>query len=435
MANWWDKNLTDKQKFRLQEPQDPSLLDVVAIVPNPVGDVASGLLAAQDFSKGNYGSAALNSLGLFPLVPAMGGVLKNAEKNIPNILERTVETPKSVDLKSRFKSGEKAGIYRGSEAFGGITPQKLGSMRQEYLNKMEQGVGGRNWYDESSADINRWVGKNPIEADQLANILAITSARTPVSSNLMYANKGWNQLLTGAPLKTGGFPTTMGKDILDVISSKEASASGLKRSPFSAGLSVDWRGAEFANRPTHDIHDVRAWGITDPKTGEAWSKGVGEAGHRFLDEQADYVTKEALKRNLGGVSDWNPYRAQAAAWIAQKAAREGKPIAETAKHYGSFAPDYQGLITREWIPADTSGHLPELLNASDETKKLYSEAMEQRILNKDNIDNLARSIGALSDTTIPNIGFYEGAFNPSYISRIGVGKEQDHNLLIRLLQM
>jgi hypothetical protein len=79
MANWWDKNLTDKQKFRLQEPKDPSLLDVVSTVPNPVGDVASGLLAAQDFSKGNYGSAALNSLGLLPFVPSMGGVLKNSD--------------------------------------------------------------------------------------------------------------------------------------------------------------------------------------------------------------------------------------------------------------------------------------------------------------------------------------------------------------------
>ena len=78
MANWWDKNLTDKQKFRLQEPQDPSLLDVVSTVPNPVGDVASGLLAAQDVSKGNYGTAALNSLGLLPFIPSMGAVVKSA---------------------------------------------------------------------------------------------------------------------------------------------------------------------------------------------------------------------------------------------------------------------------------------------------------------------------------------------------------------------
>jgi hypothetical protein len=391
------------------------------------GDIQRGLNAASynqpittggSFQTGGIRPEYL--MGALALTPV--GKAKKATA-VADVLERSVSAPKAVDVASRFKAGDKAGIYRGSEAFGGISPQKLGSMRAEYLNKMEQGVGGRNWYDESSADISRWVGGNSTEADKLANILAITSSRTPVSSNLMYANKGWNQILTGDPLKTGGFPDTMGKHIKEVISDPAASASGLKRSPFSAGLSVDWRGAEFANRPTHDIHDVRAWGISDPKTGEAWSKGVGEAGHRFLDEQADYVTQEALKRNLGGVSDWNPYRAQAAAWIAQKAQREGKPISETAKHYGSFAPDYQGLISREWVVGDNTGHLPELLNAPESVKKAYSQAMENAIRGDKGIDQFARDIGALSDTVTPNIGFYEGASNPAYVSRIGVGKE------------
>lgn len=40
------------------------------------GDIQSGLLAAQDVKQGNYGSAALNSLGLLPFIPAMGGIIK-----------------------------------------------------------------------------------------------------------------------------------------------------------------------------------------------------------------------------------------------------------------------------------------------------------------------------------------------------------------------
>lgn len=80
MENWWDKNLTDKQKFQLQDPQDPSLLQSISNFPVVAGDIASGLLAAQDLSKGNYGSAALNSLGLLPFIPSMGGVIKNISK-------------------------------------------------------------------------------------------------------------------------------------------------------------------------------------------------------------------------------------------------------------------------------------------------------------------------------------------------------------------
>lgn len=50
-----------------------ALLGVTGVTPG-VGDVQSGIMAAQDVKKGNYGSAALNSLGLLPFIPALGGI-------------------------------------------------------------------------------------------------------------------------------------------------------------------------------------------------------------------------------------------------------------------------------------------------------------------------------------------------------------------------
>ena len=41
------------------------------------GDIQSGLLAAKDFNQGNYGSAALNAIGLLPFIPSLGAVTKN----------------------------------------------------------------------------------------------------------------------------------------------------------------------------------------------------------------------------------------------------------------------------------------------------------------------------------------------------------------------
>jgi hypothetical protein len=49
------------------------ILDVNQFLP-VTGDIQSGVMAAQDLQKGNYGSAALNSLGLLPFVPALGGI-------------------------------------------------------------------------------------------------------------------------------------------------------------------------------------------------------------------------------------------------------------------------------------------------------------------------------------------------------------------------
>lgn len=63
--------------------------EVASMMPNPAGDVISGLLAVDDLRKGDYGSAALNSLGLVPFVPALGGIIKPgmdwASKKPPDI--------------------------------------------------------------------------------------------------------------------------------------------------------------------------------------------------------------------------------------------------------------------------------------------------------------------------------------------------------------
>lgn len=59
--------------------QGPTVADTLLGINQflPVtGDIQSGIMAAQDVKQGNYGSAALNSLGLLPFIPAMGGILK-----------------------------------------------------------------------------------------------------------------------------------------------------------------------------------------------------------------------------------------------------------------------------------------------------------------------------------------------------------------------
>lgn len=64
--------------------------EVASMMPNPAGDVISGLLAVDDLRKGDYGSAALNGLGLVPFIPAMSGMLKFPLGRIP-------ETRREID--------------------------------------------------------------------------------------------------------------------------------------------------------------------------------------------------------------------------------------------------------------------------------------------------------------------------------------------------
>lgn len=385
------------------------------------------MFSPDDLIGSGAGKFVMGGAKAFAAAPFFAAITKGGKGGIDDsvldaLKSRSVEVPVAGRGHKLKLSDAGKKVYDSTGGIGNITPQGLGKMRVDYMKHMEDGTAGRNWYDESSREISKWTGGNAPESDNMANALAVTSSRTPVGANLMYANKGWNQDLLGQKIHTGGFPTNMGAEITRNFADPSASAAGLKRSPFSAGLSVDWRGPEFANRATHDIHDMRAWGIKDPNTGEDWSKGVMPSAHRFLDEQADYVTGKANAQSLGGVNDWTPYRSQAAAWISQKAKKEGKPIGDTAKHYGSFAPDYQAEITREWVPSTRSGHLEGLSGMPFEVKDDFSRALEGVNTGREGIDRLARGMGALTDTTLGNAGVYEGVKNPGYASLINVGK-------------
>jgi hypothetical protein len=334
----------------------------------------------------------------------------------------TVQAPREINADKRYKSGDKAGIYRGTEAFGGITPQQLGPRRKDYIADAEAGAPhSKYWYDDTSKAIFDLVGGKADDADRLAHALSVTSSSTPVGSNAMYGFKAWNQDAVGDAVRTGKYPTAMSEDIVRGWSGEDV-ARGLKRDPYKAGLSVHWR-PDPDLRPTNDIHQMRAWGVKDA-SGKPWSQGVGEAGHRFIDEQSRYATNALNERAAarGEPADWNNYRTQAAAWAPQRVKTgQAETLEDAAKHYGDFVDDYSAHVTREWVPGETSKHLPELLR-DPAAKDKYSRSMEEVVQGPQGIDALAHSMGALSSPTLENRGVYEGVVSPGQVSRIPVGK-------------
>jgi hypothetical protein len=89
------------------------LLDVNQFIPVS-GDIQSGIMAGQDLSQGNYGSAALNAVGLLPFVPALGGMTKSVDINdISKLREqfktalqanRLAKTPESIDALNKARA-------------------------------------------------------------------------------------------------------------------------------------------------------------------------------------------------------------------------------------------------------------------------------------------------------------------------------------------
>lgn len=71
--------------------QSPSVGDVAMEMNSfmPVtGDIQSGVMAANDLKNKNYGSAALNGLGLLPFVPSLAGTLGGKGNKLTEILKQ-----------------------------------------------------------------------------------------------------------------------------------------------------------------------------------------------------------------------------------------------------------------------------------------------------------------------------------------------------------
>lgn len=74
------------------------ILDVNQFIPVS-GDVQSGLMAADDLRNQQYGSAALNAVGLLPFIPSLGGTVKN-------ITEPYISSGLKFDVMENPKKGE-----------------------------------------------------------------------------------------------------------------------------------------------------------------------------------------------------------------------------------------------------------------------------------------------------------------------------------------
>lgn len=111
------------------------ILDVNQFLP-VTGDIQSGIMATQDLQKGNYGSAALNSLGLLPFIPAMGGVLKNIPEN-------------------SLTSGKIKAFHGTNEIFDKFDLSKFG--------KTDEGFAGKGVYFTNDPKIASEYGSNVME--------------------------------------------------------------------------------------------------------------------------------------------------------------------------------------------------------------------------------------------------------------------------------
>ena len=311
-----------------------------------------------------------------PLIAAAGDAVKKAraKKNI------FVGAPKGIDTRS-----------------------KLNTLRRNVEKLAIEGADARFWYERSGKAILDAVGGDKAEAEKIAQIVAITSAGTPVKANFDFALQAYAQHKAGQPILTGRFPTAMSKRIEQVLGGQ------------------DWEG-----RKTNNFY-VNLMRVVDPQkvqgvTTDLWMmRSFGFDTDNPTDAQYTFVERETNR--IADRLEWEPQQAQAAIWVAQKAKEEGTDIATSKFDYSDALDQNLAQISWESIPGRTSSHMLEMFDAPYEVQQEYHVAVSKAFQDEDGFDLVARRLGIPTPGDFEAPGYFEGKVSPGTQSELVAPKQ------------
>lgn len=358
-------------------------LQKASMAPVPIASDIAGVLGdvqmyrEQPETRGllNYGMTAAS---LLPFIPSVAATIGKGEKKRVGTTGQYVGAPKGM-----------------------TTPRKLKKARDSYAETAVEGAGGRDWYDDSSKFISAHSANNE-RAGQVADMLAVTSARAPVNTNLGHVVKATVQDAAGKPIHTGGFPQNQSALIAKILDG-QTPALGPKRQPFAENMKGDWMDEGVGNRAVHDIWQGRAFGYKKD-SGKPWDAGFSDTQHAHMDKEMDIVNAQLNKNNAGGFSDWDNRKTQAAAWTGEKLRAGDVKPENTATHYGDYAVKHRANATYEQVPGQGINHMEGFADLPTGVKQDYTD--RSNWMNDRGQDLLYSEAGLLTGPTESTLGMY-----------------------------
>jgi len=363
---------------------------------------------------------------------ADSGLALGTNNNLLNQIE-----PQSLVKSTAFKR-RNDGTYVGfSPALD--TPQKLNKLISQLDKLAVEGKDARMWYEDSSNQILNLVQGDVVEAEKIAQIIAITSQGASVETNTGFAFKAYSQYKAGLPIEAGRFPAAQSKKIEAILNG--GSWEGRKTNSFYRNLMVEIDPSKLAGtETTQDMWMARAFGLDSEVPGGA-----------------QYEIMERITQSIANKHGYKPHQAQAAIWVAVKARNDAMKsvINATVKEKGwgnnandifpqfqkkfdnyfqktvydgeynvdeflkasySFADgieDNLGYINLEAVPGTTTNLLPGIATASAEDVAAYTKDMYSIFLDKDGVDLLAKEVGIVSPGNFLGFGGWKGDTNPN----------------------
>ena len=279
------------------------------------------------------------------------------------------------------------------------TKQQLTKMRNNFDEFVGRETRGADWYDRYRGDMDLVTGGNPRHQEFMAGQEGQWSAGVSPGAEFGFAIKENNGTLTGFPVKAGR-PLMHEKHNL---AAQTNDPSHYVRGP-KTGVYADRviPGSKFANTATgvNDFRHAINLGYTEP-SGIPQRQGLSAPQHKFADAETALAVGRANDAKLGGRTDWDGEKLQAAPWVLQKAddlfgngdtyrkralaelkykkANDLRPetvetlaremaFQDANRQIGDFFPKHTAHATYESFPGPNTGNLPGLIGADDATK-------------------------------------------------------------------
>jgi len=368
--------------------------------------------ASQIAAQAGVGMAAGAAIpGLVDVAPKIGSTLRDRmmqEGEMPTVgalggnIGDEIEKAKKLFDQAKIRREATTGRYVGGPA-GLDTPQKLAALRKKVEGLTLEGAPGRFWYERSGKAILNAVGGDKVEAEKIAQAIAITSSGTPVSSNFDYALQAYLQHKAGQPITTGRFPVAMSKRLTDMFDGTPW--EGRKTNSFYVNL-------------MREIDPTRE----QPVTVDLWMlRAFGYGTDNPTDQQYTFIENEVNK--IADQLGWEPQQVQAAIWVKAKADDEGISVDKAKFDYADALEKNKMQISWESIPGRTSGHMLEMFDAPYEVQQQYHVDISKAFLDDNGNDIVAQRLGIPTPGDFEAPGYFEGKVSPGTQTELAVPRQ------------
>ena len=267
----------------------------------------------------------------------------------------------------------------------------LGAMRRSLDQQFDEGVEAiryadpervGNWYERAKGA--QAASNEPYQLDRSLDAHAVYSAGVSPQSELAFALKHHNSRALGAPEMA--YRGAAMRKLDDAVAADQAPNLAAKVGEYR--VKNDPREPVEGSFGVIDFRAAQGFGYTDA-AGKPWRSGVTQQMHPFMDAETALMVGRANARGAGGRADWTGPQLQEVPWVYGKAqdlyergknasykgGTEGivRALRDANKTIADYMPNHMFSSTYEYVPGKNVGHVPEMLNASDEAKRAYGE--------------------------------------------------------------